>query len=128
MSRIIISLAGNASYQLSSEAAKGIVQGNHISRGTEIMSVEQIWLAIGFLGQALFSMRFLVQWIASERRKESVIPIYFWYFSVGGGLTLLAYAIHRVDPVFMVGQAAGLFVYSRNLYLIHRKERQPVSA
>ncbi len=92
------------------------------------MSVEQIWLAIGFAGQALFSMRFLVQWIASERRKESVIPIYFWYFSVGGGLTLLAYAIHRVDPVFMVGQAAGLFVYSRNLYLIHRKERQPVSA
>lgn len=92
------------------------------------MSVEQIWLAIGFVGQALFSMRFLVQWIASERRKESVIPIYFWYFSVGGGLTLLAYAVHRVDPVFMVGQAAGLFVYSRNLYLIHRKERQPVSA
>ena len=90
--------------------------------------MEQIWLAVGFLGQAFFSMRFLVQWIVSERRKESVIPIYFWYFSIGGGLTLLAYAIHRHDPVFMVGQAAGLLVYGRNLYLIHRKERQPVNA
>lgn len=85
------------------------------------MSVEQIWLAVGFLGQACFSMRFLIQWIASERRKESVIPIYFWYFSIGGGLTLLSYALYRHDPVFILGQAAGLFVYSRNLYLIHRK-------
>jgi len=91
------------------------------------MSLEQIWLALGFLGQALFFMRFLVQWIASERRKESVIPIYFWYFSIGGGLTLLTYSIHRQDPVFILGQAAGLFVYARNLYLIHRK-RQPATA
>ena len=80
-----------------------------------------VLVAFGFLGQAFFSMRFLVQWIASERRKESVIPIYFWYFSVGGGLTLLIYAILRLDPVFIVGQAAGLIVYSRNLYLIWRK-------
>lgn len=92
------------------------------------MSVEQIWLTVGFLGQACFSMRFLIQWIASEKRKESVIPIYFWYFSIGGGLTLLTYAIYRHDPVFMVGQAAGLLVYTRNLYLIYRKDRQPVSA
>ena len=91
------------------------------------MSLEQIWLAVGFLGQAFFSMRFLVQWIASERRKESVIPIYFWYFSIGGGLTLLTYAVYRQDPVFVVGQAAGLLVYSRNLYLIHRK-REPATA
>ena len=91
------------------------------------MSLEQIWFAVGFLGQALFFMRFLVQWIASERRKESVIPVYFWYFSIGGGLTLLTYSIHRQDPVFILGQAAGLFVYSRNLYLIHRK-RQPATA
>ena len=91
------------------------------------MSLEHIWLAVGFLGQAFFSMRFLVQWIASERRKESVIPIYFWYFSIGGGLTLLTYAVHRQDPVFILGQAAGLFVYSRNLYLIHRK-REPATA
>jgi lipid-A-disaccharide synthase-like uncharacterized protein len=93
-----------------------------------MMSVEQIWLAVGFLGQACFSMRFLIQWIVSEKRKESVIPIYFWYFSIGGGLTLLMYAIYRHDPVFMVGQAAGLLVYTRNLYLIYRKDRQPVSA
>lgn len=91
------------------------------------MSLEQIWLAVGFLGQAFFSMRFLVQWIASERRKESVIPVYFWYFSIGGGLALLTYAVHRHDPVFILGQAAGLFVYSRNLYLIHRK-RAPAAA
>lgn len=84
-------------------------------------SVGWVLLAFGFLGQAFFSMRFLVQWIASERRKESVIPIHFWYFSIGGGLTLLTYAILRLDPVFIVGQAAGLFVYSRNLYLIWRK-------
>ncbi len=87
------------------------------------MSKESIWLAIGFLGQAFFSMRFLIQWIASERRKESVIPISFWFFSIGGGLTLLIYAIYRLDPVFILGQGAGLFVYLRNLYLIRRKAR-----
>jgi lipid-A-disaccharide synthase-like uncharacterized protein len=80
-----------------------------------------VWIAIGLLGQACFSGRFLVQWIASERKKESVIPTYFWYFSIGGGLILLIYAIHRRDVVFMVGQAAGLFVYARNLYFIHRR-------
>ncbi len=77
-----------------------------------------IWVAVGFLGQAMFSMRFLIQWISSEKRRESVIPIAFWYFSVAGGATLLAYAIHRLDPVFIVGQAAGLLVYARNLYFI----------
>ena len=82
-----------------------------------------MWVGIGFFGQALFSARFLVQWIASERRKESVIPTYFWYFSVGGGLVLLAYAIHRRDVVFGVGQAAGLFVYARNLYFLYRRRR-----
>lgn len=80
-----------------------------------------VLLAFGFLGQVFFSMRFLIQWIASERKKESVIPIYFWYFSVGGGLTLLIYAVLRLDPVFIVGQTAGLLVYCRNLYLIWRK-------
>ncbi len=82
-----------------------------------------VLLAFGFLGQACFSMRFLVQWIASERKGESVVPIYFWYFSIGGGLALLTYAILRQDPVFIVGQAAGLVVYLRNLYLIWRKTR-----
>ena len=84
-------------------------------------TTDYLWVGIGFLGQALFSARFLVQWIASERKKESVVPTYFWYFSVGGGLVLLAYAIHRRDIVFSVGQATGLFVYARNLYFIHRR-------
>jgi lipid-A-disaccharide synthase-like uncharacterized protein len=84
------------------------------------MMTEHVWLSIGLVGQALFSARFLVQWIASERRKESVVPVHFWYFSVGGGLTLLAYAIYRHDPVFILGQGAGLFVYARNLYFIRR--------
>lgn len=81
---------------------------------------DQLWLSIGLLGQALFSARFLVQWIASERRKRSVVPHAFWYFSIGGGITLLAYAIYRRDPVFIIGQGAGLVVYARNLWLIHR--------
>jgi len=88
------------------------------------MTMEQTWLSIGLLGQALFSARFLVQWIASERRKQSVVPVQFWYFSVGGGLTLLAYALYRQDPVFIIGQGAGLVVYARNLYFIHRSPRR----
>ena len=84
------------------------------------MTAEQLWLTIGLLGQALFSARFFVQWIASERRKRSVVPRAFWYFSVGGGLTLLAYAVYRRDPVFIIGQGAGLLVYARNLWFIHR--------
>lgn len=88
------------------------------------MSTEDFWLLVGFGGQAFFTMRFLVQWIASERRKESVIPVAFWFFSIGGGLTLFTYALHRLDPVFMLGEAAGILVYSRNLYLIWRKRRR----
>jgi lipid-A-disaccharide synthase-like uncharacterized protein len=86
------------------------------------MTMEHLWLGIGLLGQALFSARFLVQWIASERRRQSVIPVPFWYFSIGGGLTLLAYAIYRQDPVFIIGQGAGVFVYARNLYFIKHSE------
>jgi lipid-A-disaccharide synthase-like uncharacterized protein len=92
------------------------------------MSGDQLWLAVGFLGQALFSARFLVQWIATERRRQSVVPREFWYLSVGGGLVLLAYALHRHDPVFVLGQAAGLFVYARNLYFIHRGRPEPAGA
>jgi lipid-A-disaccharide synthase-like uncharacterized protein len=84
------------------------------------VTTDHLWLAIGLLGQALFSARFLVQWIASERRKRSVVPLAFWYFSVGGGITLLGYAIYRRDPVFILGQSAGLVVYARNLWLIYR--------
>jgi lipid-A-disaccharide synthase-like uncharacterized protein len=91
------------------------------------MTTEHVWLTIGLLGQGLFSARFLVQWIASERRKRSVVPTEFWYFSVGGGLTLLAYAIYRLDPVFILGQGAGLFVYARNLYFIYRSPARAVT-
>jgi len=93
-----------------------------------MVTTEQVWLAVGLAGQALFSARFLVQWIATERRRESVVPRQFWYFSIGGGLTLLAYAIHRLDPVFILGQGAGLFVYARNLYFIHRRGSQTAEA
>ncbi|HEX2163154.1 MAG TPA: lipid-A-disaccharide synthase N-terminal domain-containing protein, partial [Thermoanaerobaculia bacterium] len=84
------------------------------------------WLWLGLAGQALFFGRFFVQWIASERRGRSVVPTAFWFFSVGGGLTLLAYAIHRRDPVFILGQATGLLIYGRNLWLIHREGRRAV--
>ncbi len=87
------------------------------------MSANAIWLGIGFLGQAFFSCRFLVQWLVSERQKRSIIPHAFWYFSLFGGATLLSYAIYKEDPVFIVGQGAGLLIYSRNLYFIWRAKR-----
>jgi lipid-A-disaccharide synthase-like uncharacterized protein len=73
---------------------------------------------VGFVGQALFSARFIVQWLKSEREKKSVFPVAFWYFSIGGGITLCAYAIYRQDPVFIVGQMTGLLIYFRNLYFV----------
>ncbi|WP_372713931.1 lipid-A-disaccharide synthase N-terminal domain-containing protein [Ilyobacter sp.] len=79
-------------------------------------------LILGFIGQAFFSMRFLVQWLASERAGKSVIPLSFWIFSIIGSFFLLIYAIYRKDPVFILGQAPNLFIYTRNLYLI-KKER-----
>ena len=83
----------------------------------------KIWLVIGFAGQLLFGLRFLIQWICSEIKQESHIPIIFWYFSISGGTVLLIYAIHINDPVFIVGQAMGLIVYLRNLRLIYKKEK-----
>ena len=82
------------------------------------------WLVIGFVGQALFSARFLVQWVYSERRKRSVVPVAFWYFSLAGGATLFSYAVHIGDPVFILGQSMGVLIYTRNLYFIHRERRQ----
>jgi lipid-A-disaccharide synthase-like uncharacterized protein len=82
-----------------------------------------VWIGIGLLGQLLFTARFLVQWLASERAKRSVMPIAFWYFSIGGGLILLAYAIARHDPVFTLGQSLGVFIYARNLWLIRAERR-----
>jgi lipid-A-disaccharide synthase-like uncharacterized protein len=91
------------------------------------MTNEQIWLMIGFAGQALFSARFLLQWLTSEREGRSVVPTAFWYFSIGGSLTLLVYAIHRLDPVFIAGQATGLMIYLRNLYFIYRERALALS-
>lgn len=81
------------------------------------------WLVIGFAGQALFSARFLVQWLYSERRKRSTIPVAFWYLSLAGGATLFTYALHIGDPVFILGQSMGVLVYSRNLYFIYKERR-----
>ncbi|MFU8894871.1 MAG: lipid-A-disaccharide synthase N-terminal domain-containing protein [Gammaproteobacteria bacterium] len=87
------------------------------------MNAETVWLTVGFIGQALFSARFLVQWLSSERKGRSIVPTEFWYFSLAGGATLLSYAIYRADPVFIVGQLTGLFIYGRNLQLIVRERR-----
>jgi lipid-A-disaccharide synthase-like uncharacterized protein len=80
------------------------------------------WLIFGFIGQLMFTMRFIVQWIASERKKESVIPVSFWYLSLAGGLIVLAYAIYRMDPVFILAYLPGNFIYLRNLYFIYKKK------
>jgi lipid-A-disaccharide synthase-like uncharacterized protein len=83
------------------------------------------WMIVGFAGQALFFGRFFIQWLVSEIRGESQVPLAFWFFSMAGGSVLLIYAIHLRDPVFTLGQAGGLFIYARNLTLIYRKKRQP---
>jgi lipid-A-disaccharide synthase-like uncharacterized protein len=82
------------------------------------------WVVLGFVAQAFFTMRFVVQWIASERARRSVMPVAFWFFSLGGGVLLLIYALYRRDPVFIAGQALGLVVYVRNLYFIIVTGRQ----
>jgi lipid-A-disaccharide synthase-like uncharacterized protein len=86
---------------------------------------EWVALAFGFLGQALFSLRFIVQWLASERAGRSVVPVLFWHFSIAGGATLFAYAVYRRDPVFVFGQGLGLAIYLRNLWLIRGEKRGP---
>lgn len=88
---------------------------------------EWLALAFGFGGQALFSLRFIVQWLASERAGRSVVPVLFWHFSLAGGATLFVYALYREDPVFIFGQGLGLFIYLRNLWLI-RRERHGLRA
>lgn len=80
------------------------------------------WVIVGLLGQAFFFMRFFVQWVASEKKGESVIPVQFWYLSIAGSLILLAYSIHRNDPVFILGQSTGTVIYLRNLVLISRRK------
>lgn len=87
-----------------------------------------IWLIVGLLGQTFFASRFLVQWVVSERKGESVIPVVFWDLSILGGTVLLVYAVYRRDPVFIIGQGAGLIVYVRNLMLIRRRKRTETRA
>ena len=84
---------------------------------------EQVMIVVGFGGQFLFAMRFIIQWLTSEGAKRSVIPIAFWYFSIGGGAVLLLYAIWRQDPVIICGQGLGLFIYVRNLIFIFRETK-----
>ncbi|WP_128513686.1 lipid-A-disaccharide synthase N-terminal domain-containing protein [Tabrizicola thermarum] len=90
----------------------------HVDSWTEFT-----WVLIGLSGQLLFTARFLVQWIASEREKRSVIPLAFWYFSLAGGIVLFSYALWRRDPVFILGQSMGLVIYARNLWLIHAEHQ-----
>jgi len=87
---------------------------------------EITWLIVGFVAQLMFSMRFIIQWIASERARRSIVPETFWYFSFLGGMMLFAYAIYRVDPVFILGQGTGLLIYARNIHFIwtHKRERK----
>jgi lipid-A-disaccharide synthase-like uncharacterized protein len=86
------------------------------------------WVLLGFVAQAFFTMRFLVQWLASEKAGKSVIPLAFWWFSIGGGLLLLVYALYRRDPVFILGQGFGVFVYLRNLQFVLRARKQGAAA
>ena len=93
-----------------------------------ITTTELVWLAIGFGAQAMFSMRFILQWLASEKARRSVVPDTFWYFSFVGGLMLFIYAVYRMDPVFILGQGSGLFIYARNIYFIRRTRREAAPA
>ncbi len=88
---------------------------------------KNLWILIGFIGECCFFLRFLVQWIVSERKKSSTIPVAFWYLSLIGGLILLSYALYRRDPVFIAGQSVGLFVYCRNLSLIRKLAKDDIS-
>lgn len=89
---------------------------------TSLSKIELIFLSIGFIGQAIFASRFLIQWIYSEKKGESYIPVIFWYLSILGGVGLLTYAIFRKDPVIISGQLVGIFIYLRNLILIYKKK------
>ena len=88
-----------------------------------LTKLEIIFLLIGFVGQGLFASRFIVQWIYSEKKGESTIPIIFWYLSIFGGIGLLTYAIFRKDPVIILGQSFGILIYLRNLILIYNKKK-----
>ncbi|MEZ6061315.1 MAG: lipid-A-disaccharide synthase N-terminal domain-containing protein [Planctomycetaceae bacterium] len=88
------------------------------------MTSENFWIGFGLTGQCLFTARFLVQWLSSERQGKSVIPMAFWYLSVSGGMVLFIYALYRADPVFIIGQSTGLFIYLRNIHLVLRSRQR----
>jgi lipid-A-disaccharide synthase-like uncharacterized protein len=94
------------------------------TRWEHTSDAELFWLSVGFAAQAMFMMRFIIQWLASEKAQASVVPEAFWYWSVAGGAMLLIYALYRMDPVFVFGQATGLFIYARNLHFIRRNRRE----
>jgi len=87
------------------------------------MKIETAWLVVGFVGQLVFFLRFFVQWLASEKKKESIIPVSFWYYSSIGGIILFVYALYRRDPVFIAGQGCGILIYARNLYFISKNRK-----
>lgn len=87
-------------------------------------TAELLWVLFGFAAQLMFTGRFLLQWLASEKQRKSVVPVAFWYFSLIGGVMLLMYAIHRRDPVIILGQAVGVLIYLRNLMLIYADRRR----
>jgi lipid-A-disaccharide synthase-like uncharacterized protein len=89
---------------------------------------KNLWIILGLVGQGIFAARFLVQWIVSEKKKESHIPLAFWYLSLAGSMILLSYAIYRRDPVFILGQTTGFIVYIRNLMLIYKKRWNPAES
>ena len=95
---------------------------------TTTPDTEKMWLALGLVAQLMFASRFIVQWLASERARQSIVPETFWYFSVAGGVLLFAYAIYRLDPVFMIGQGTGLLIYARNIQMIWRTKADAASA
>jgi lipid-A-disaccharide synthase-like uncharacterized protein len=95
---------------------------------SNINNYETLWLIFGFAGQGFFGIRFFLQWLKSEKEQKSIIPDTFWYFSIAGGISLFAYAVHKGDPVFMLGNFLGIFVYSRNLYFVRKaKKRLPLT-
>lgn len=89
-----------------------------------LTTTEAVWMGVGFAGQLIFTARFLVQWAASEKKREPVVPMAFWWISLFGGLTLLTYAIHKADPPFILGQGMGLFIYVRNLMLASKARQR----
>jgi lipid-A-disaccharide synthase-like uncharacterized protein len=98
------------------------------ARWAETSTTELVWVGVGFCAQGMFFMRFVIQWIASEKAKKSVMPDAFWYWSIAGGLLLLIYSIYRLDPVFILGQGTGLMIYIRNLQFVRRHKRRAGAA